>query len=139
MRKRQILLFFPLSILLIGVFFAAPKAQAGIFDISTLPFGGLVTYTMPCTCPSSAGNLIIWLAPLYFGAPYPSGGPLVYVPYITQVFPWYQVGVPGTWHLGSYFPGTSSACMMIAPPPLIGCLPFPALGVIYQVGTSKNF
>lgn len=114
-----------------------PEIHAGSLP-STLPFGGLVSYTLPCTCPSSAGNLWIWFTPLYFGAPAPAAGPLVYVPGASQLFAWYMIGTPGAWHLGSYTPGVQ-ACLMIIPPPGTGCFPWPSLGTITQVGTSKPF
>ena len=102
----------------------------------TLPFGGLVSYTIPCTCPSSIGNLWIWFTPLYLGAPVPATGSLVYVPYSSRLFAWFNIGIPATWHLGSYHPGVQ-ACWMIIPPPGVGCFPLPSAGVITQVGTSK--
>lgn len=100
-----------------------------------LPFGGLVTTAIPCTCPGSIGNIWISYAPLYLGSPIPSTGSLVYVPYITRVFAWFRIGIPLIWHLGSYIPGVQ-ACWMIVPPPAAGCVPLPAAGVISQMGTS---
>lgn len=102
-----------------------------------LPFGGLVSYTVPCTCPSSIGNLWIWFTPMWFGK-VPATGSLVYVPYSSRLYAWYQIGVPGTYHLGSYVPGVQ-ACWMLVPPPGTGCVPLASSGVITQVGTSKLF
>lgn len=102
----------------------------------TLPFGGLVSYTLPCTCPGSIGNLWIWFVPFFLGSHIPVTGPLVYAPYVSQLYAWYMIGVPTTWHLGSYLPGVQ-ACWMLVPPPGTGCIPWPAAGVITQVGTSK--
>ena len=117
---------------MVGFLFSLPGFSA---KAQLLPFGGLVTSVIPCTCPGSIGSMWIGYAPLYLGAPVPAAGSLVYVPYITQVFAWYKVTVPTTWHLGSYVPGVQ-ACFMLVPPPGIGCFPLPAAGVITQVGTS---
>ncbi len=103
----------------------------------TLPFGGLVSYTVSCTCPASAGNLWIWMTPLYLGAPVPYTGALVYVPYSSKLYAWFNIGVPTAWHLGSYIPGVQ-ACWMLVPPPGTGCFPLPSAGVITQVGTSMS-
>ena len=101
----------------------------------TLPFGGLVSYSVPCTCPGSIGNIWIFLAPLYLGGPVPVTGSVVYVPYASQLYSWFNIGVPTTWHLGSYIPGVQ-ACWMVVPPPATGCFPLLSAGVITQVGTS---
>ena len=106
---------------------------------STLPFGGLVSYTVPCTCPTSAGNLWIWFTPLYFGSPFPAAGPLVYVPASSKPYSWFSVGIPGMWHLGTYTPGSqgSQSCEMLVPPPGTGCFPLPSMGTIKFLGTTK--
>lgn len=130
---------FPILLLLISVtsFVLPLPAFAGSLP-GSLPFGGLVSYTIPCTCPSSIGSLWIWFTPLFLGSHVPITGPLVYVPYVSQLYAWFMIGVPGAWHLGSYVPGVQ-ACWMLIPPPGVGCFPLPVAGVITQVGTSKLF
>ena len=106
------------------------KAQLG-----TLPFGGFVTLSLPCTC--SPGVRLIWFAPFWFGlSSIPSTGALVYVPGVSKLYSWYMIGVPGTWHLGSYIPGMVFSCWMGVPPV---CAPAPSFGQIFMVGTSKLF
>ena len=110
---------------------AIPNPFSLLSELS-LPFGGLV----PCTCPSSAGNLWIYFTPLFLGSGTPVTGSLVYIPAKTRLYSWYAIGTPTTWHLGTFTPGIQ-ACFMVAPPPATGCVPFPAAGVINEVGTSK--
>ncbi len=95
---------------------------------SGLPFGGLVNFTLPCTC---TGSLYIWFTPLYFG-PTPVTGSLVFTPFASVLYENYLIGVPSMWHLGDYKPGIQ-ACFIITP---VGCIPIPSAGVIGQVGTS---
>lgn len=106
--------------------------------IPTLPFGGKVSYTLPCTCPGTMGNLWIFLTPGWFGqGTVPLTGAVVYVPYTSKLYSWYEIGAPFTWHLGNYTPGVQ-ACWMLVPPPGAGCFLLPAAGVIREVGTSKS-
>jgi len=113
------------------------KTSAGSLP-GTLPFGGQVSYSVPCTCPGSIGSLWIAFNILYLGSDTPVTGSLVYVPYISQLFAWFSIGVPTAWHLGTYLPGVQM-CWMLIPPPGTGCVPLPSAGVITQVGTSKVF
>ncbi len=128
------------KILLLSAFvvLTTPRDLSAYPAPGTLPFGGLVSYTIPCTCPGSIGNLWIWFTPLYNGSFFPIGGPLVYIPMTTTLYSWYEIGVAGSWHLGSYMPGVQ-ACWMLMPPPAPGCFAFPSLGVMTQVGTSRLF
>lgn len=124
--------------MVVGVFLPLSRAEAQLGGlINGLPFGGLVNYTVPCTCPGSIGNLWIYFTPFWFSS-VPATGAVVYVPYTSQLYAWYHIGVPGTYHLGSYTPGVQ-ACWMLLPPPATGCFPLPAVGVINQVGTSQLF
>lgn len=102
-----------------------------------LPFGGLVSYTVACTCPGSIGNLWIWFTPMWFGQ-VPATGSLVYVPYTSRLYAWYEIGVPATYHLGLYVPGVQ-ACWMLLPTTPPTCAPLASAGVITMVGTSKSF
>ena len=125
------------SFLVISVttFFLPLSVFAGPLP-GTLPFGGLVSYSIPCTC--SLGSLWIWFTPLWLGAPVPVTGSLVYVPFSSILYAWWMIGIPSTWHLGSYIPGVQ-ACYMLVPTVPPSCVPWPAAGVITQVGTSKFF
>src|SRR5687767_3490021 len=73
----------------------------------TLPFGGRVTIGVPCTCPESLGRVLITFAPFFttglnrFSL---GGSSLTYVPGSSQLYAHYQIGVPSTWHLGTYTP-----------------------------------
>lgn len=119
---------FPISLIffaLVGLSLPISSAHA-----QGLPFGGLVSFTLPCTC---SGNLAIWFTPLYLGGPVPVTGFLAYSPFSTIPYSHYKFGVPFTWHLGSYLPGVQ-ACLMIVPKK--GCVPFPVFGLINKVGTS---
>jgi hypothetical protein len=128
-----------------GMLFCAFTIFTPLFSTQAqgLPFGGQVVFTLPCTCPATPGALMIFLAPfLGFGGPLPTAA-ITYVPIVSQLYAWYSIGVPGTWHLGSYIPGTGNlACWIINPvgfvPPCIP-MPFPSVGTILQVGTSKLF
>lgn len=132
MKNRLPLLF--LSALFLGVYISPSLASAQL-----LPFGGLVSVATPCTCPGFIGNLWIYFTPFWFGkSSIPASGSVVYVPYVSQLYSWYEIGVPTTWHLGSYVPGVQ-ACFMVVPPPGTGCVPLVSAGVIFQVGTSKSF
>lgn len=128
MIKKTLIIF---SLLLVLIVSAISPARSHAQAIG-LPFGGYVNYSLPCTC---SGTLWVWFTPLYLGGPIIGAGPLVYSPFSTLLFSNYLIGVPGTWHLGSYVPG-AQACWMIAPPPAVGCVPLPAAGVMTAVGTS---
>ena len=108
-----------------GMFSISLKAEAAP---TGLPFGGLVTSVIPCTC---SANLAIWFAPLWLGN-VPVIGSLVYQPSSTFLYPGYLIGVPGAWHLGEYSPGVP-ACYVIVPG---GCVLIPTYGVIQYTGTS---
>ena len=79
--------------------------------------------------------MAIWFTPLYLGGPVAITGPLVYSPYSTIPYPYYMIGVPAVWHLGSYIPGVQACWMFVA----VGCVPFPTLGLMTKVGTSRPF
>lgn len=122
-----IIIFFLVSLLVL------PTRSSA--QVPGLPFGGLVSFSLPCTC---SGGLWVWFTPLYLGGPAVLSGPLVYSPFSTMLYAFYMIGVPGTWHLGSYVPG-AQACWIIAPPPAVGCVPLPSVGVMTKVGTSRPF
>lgn len=97
-----------------------------------LPFGGLANFPIPCTC---SFTMAVWFTPLYLGGPIAITGPLVYSPYSTIPYPYYMIGVPGVWHLGSYLPGIQACWMYVG----VGCVPFPTIGIMTMVGTSRLF
>ncbi len=118
-----------LCLIVLCAFYLFPLfGQKNVEANTALPFGGLVTFTLPCTC---SGALWIWFTPLWLGN-IPGSGPLVYVPYSSLLYQGYMIGVPGAWHLGEYAPGVQ-ACFQVTP---VGCIPQPAIGVITQTGTS---
>lgn len=125
MTKKQ---FATLTVLLTLFWSASPvssvKAQA-----RELPFAGIVSYSLSCTC---SGTLWIWFSPLYLGGPVVTVGPVVYSPYSTILYGYYNIGVSGKWHLGAYTPGTQSCSMYIG----TGCVTIPAIGVMTKVGTN---
>ncbi|HEY9586340.1 MAG TPA: hypothetical protein VJJ27_01710 [Candidatus Paceibacterota bacterium] len=102
--------------------------------LGTLPFAGLVTFVVPCTC---TGGLWIQFSPFY-----PGGGILLPIGALTfrpipigPSIPYADlfVGVIGTLHAGDYFP-TPGTCWIGEPP---FCAPLPDFGVIFQVGTNR--
>jgi hypothetical protein len=112
--------------LLVGVLYTFSPTQA--HAQTSLPFGGLVTFTIPCTCSLS---LSIGFAPLWLGST-PSVGLLTYVPGATLLHQGYLIGVPSAWHLGQYTPAVQ-ACFVLTP---VGCVPIPNVGTISRTGTS---
>jgi hypothetical protein len=115
---------------LVCLFGVATRASAD----PLLPFGGIVSITTPCTC--SPGLLYIWFTPLYItGAPI--SGPMVYSPYTSILYADFNIGIPGTWHLGTYLPTPGAPiCWVVAGPT---CAPLPAIGLITTVGTNRLF
>jgi len=97
----------------------------------TLPFGGYVLFSIPCTC--NPGSLWIFYAPFFNGTSIPTPGALVYTPFISTLYREFLPGVPTTWELGTYIPGAQS-CLVGIPPAV--CAPLPAVGVIKMLGTS---
>lgn len=98
-------------------------------QVADLPFGGLVTTSIVCTCTI---GIAIFFAPMYPNPPFPYAGSLHFVPGTSFLHPFYLVGVPTKWHLGKYVPGVAS-CWVGIPPE---CLPVPTAGIITRVGTS---
>lgn len=95
-----------------------------------LPFGGFVIITIPCTC---SANLWIYFTPLY-PLPLPTTGPLVYQPGYTTLYGNFAIGIPATWHLGSYTPIVGNGVCWINTGP--ACVPLPNLGLMNKVGTG---
>lgn len=127
MRKKQFITLI-VSLTFAGLPLLTSPAQAQV-KVKLLPFGGLVSYSKPCTC---SGTLWIWFTPLYLGGPVVITGPVVYSPYSTVLYGYYNIGVPGTWHLGDYVPGVQ-ACWMYAG---TGCVTVPSVGLMNKVGTN---
>jgi hypothetical protein len=116
MKKLAIVLVFILSPLV-------TQASVG------LGFGGLVSFSLPCTC---SGGLWVWFTPLYLNSPVPVSGALYYAPYHTIPYSWYEFGMPLTWELGTFTPGVQECYIVVA----AGCAPLPTLGTMYMSGTS---
>lgn len=115
------------GLVLVAVFFGSfffnrpPEAHA------QMPFGGFVSWVLPCTCSAN-----FWMMMTPFFMPAPSAGALVYQPGATLVYSKYTIPVPGVWLLGDYIPGVQ-ACWIVIP---FGCMVIPSYGVIRQVGTG---
>lgn len=126
-KKLLILMVAILLISPVGAFAFTPGPGA---FVPGLPFGGLVIFSEPCTC---SDNLWIWFTPLYPG-PLPPAGPLVYQPDFTTLYGNFAIGIPATWHLGSYTPIVGNGACWID----IGgaCVPRSNLGLMNKVGTS---
>lgn len=112
--------------LLIVVLFTFPfmTSAAGV------GFGGLVTTAVPCTC---SGGFWVWFTPLYTNSPVPITGAIYFSALHTIPYSWYAFGVPGTFELGTFTPGTQECWITI----LDGCAILPTLGSMNMVGTSK--
>lgn len=107
-------------------------AMAAIFGFShrahaivPLPFGGLVVFELPCTCEGGAYEWYAF-APLYLGNSAPTIGALL-APVTPLAFPWYYLKL-GSWALGWYEPGVTSASCQIGVEPY--CYPLPNEGMI---------
>jgi len=127
MKKKQFITLI-ISLTLVGL--SLPVSSSAQTLPKLLPFGGLVSSSVTCTC--SPGNLWIWFTPLYLGGPVVITGPLVYSPFSTVLYGYYNIGVSGTWHLGDYTPGVQ-ACWMYAG---TGCVTVPSVGLMNKVGTN---
>lgn len=125
MKKKIIAFVILIPVVVGGLFFNHPSsAQA------QMPFGGFVSWVMPCTC---SANFWMMMTPFY--SPVPSAGALVYQPGATIVYANYVIPSPGVWLLGDYVPGVQ-ACYIIIP---FGCMVIPSNGVMRQVGTGGGF
>lgn len=123
--KKKPFLAFIISLVLVGALSPTSSVRAQYES----PFGGLVSFYYPCTCTA---NLWIWFTPLYLGGPAVITGPMVYSPYATIPYANYQIGIPGTYHLGSYLPGTQACWMYIG----YGCIIWSSVGLMTKVGTN---
>ena len=126
--KKQII--FLVLLLVVGDWlFASPSTARAQTQTKLLPFAGIVSYTEDCTC---SGTLYVWFAPLYLGGPVVITGPVVYSPYKTILYGYYNIGVSGLWHLGDYTPGEQACSTYIG----TGCVTLPAIGLMSKVGTN---
>jgi hypothetical protein len=125
--KRNFVLLLIASLALTGALWPATARSQGS------PFGGVVSLTIPCMCTRTTW---IWFTPLYLGGPAVITGALVYSPFTSVLYANLNIGVPGKWHIGDYFPGVQ-ACWI--PVKISGhwiCIPLPSLGLINKVGTN---
>ena len=106
-----------------------PMRAYAAAPIQLLPFAGIVSYTKDCTC---SGTLYIWFAPLYLGGETVITGAMVYSPYKTILYAYYNIGVSGLWHLGDYTPGEQACSIFVGK----GCVTLPAIGLMSKVGTN---
>lgn len=95
-----------------------------------LPFGGFVIFTLPCTCSKS---LWIFFDPLHITGK-TIVGPLIYQPGYTTLYGDFAIGVPSTWHLGSYKPivGNGVCWMYVGK----ACVVMKNFGLMNKVGTG---
>ncbi len=127
MKAKKMLALFVI-VFFVGLFVITSSVYAQT-QILLKPFGGIVSYTTTCTC---SGTLWIWFAPLYLGGPVVVTGPLIYSPYSTILYGYYNIGRSGLWHLGDYVSG--GQCLVYAGK---GCVNLPALGLMSKVGTNR--
>lgn len=123
MKKRIVTFIILIAVIVGGLFFNHPPMA----NAQALPFGGFVSWVLPCTCSAS-----FWMMMVPFYSPVPMAGALVYMPGAAMVYANYVIPSPGVWLLGDYIPGVQ-ACYIIIP---YGCMVIPSMGVIRQVGTS---
>lgn len=99
--------------------------------IPGLPVGGFILVTVPCTCSE---NLLIVFGPMHPSPPLPKVGALVYQPGYTTLYGNFAIGVPTTWHLGSYIPivGNGVCWQYVG----TACTVMPNYGLINKVGTG---
>lgn len=115
------------SLLLVGITFLVPMSVAQALTPG-LPFGGIITFVVPCVC---SGNAVIYNIPI--GKT--SLPALIFQPGISVLYSFYQIYKPGTYILGTYGPPTP--CIFLY---LIICAPWlltPAAPLIEMVGTSQ--
>lgn len=125
-KKILILMIVILLMSPVGVF-AFSLGAGGM--VPGLPFGGLVSFTSYCTCST---NLWIWFTPLYPSPPLPKTGALVYQPGYTTLYGNFAIGIPGTWHLGSYTPGVQVCYYYVGK----SCVVMPSYGLMNKTGTG---
>lgn len=113
------------SILLLGAFAAvAQPLKTGAQGVpgAINPFGGMVLFTMVCTC--SEGNMLLVVGP-------PRPGVFVYEPFVSTLYMNYRPYV-SSWVLGDYISG-AGVCMVYVG---TGCASVPNMGLINKIGTS---
>ncbi len=123
-------------ICLLLLVFLMPVSE--VLAVITLPYAGLVTMVVPCTC---SGGLWINYAPFYLGGSVVAPDvPLIFMPVPigpSILFADLMIGVLGVIHLGDYVPLPPlgvSPCFVGSPP---FCAPLPAFGIINKVGTNR--
>lgn len=123
------------TVIVASLLVKAKKSEALLFR----GFGGVVASVTVCTC-SAVPTYYVSLGP-------PTGGEYLLVEGVSEPFAYYDiwgttgsfvgdtwVNTPsGPWVLGSYTTGVSAGCLMKGTPCYL--MP-PALGTIYQYGTS---
>ena len=125
-----------IAVLLLGVFIWITPVNLFAFSLGAggmipgLPFGGIVSFTIPCTCSK---NLWIWFTPLHISGK-TIAGPLIYQPGYTTLYGDFAIGIPGTWHLGSYIPVVGNGvCWQYVG---TACVVMPNYGLINKLGTG---
>ncbi len=117
--KKKLSMFAFIGAFAFVIFVLLPQQQTNA--IGGLPFGGVISFSMYCTC---SNNYLVTVA-----GPVP--GNLVFQPGASSLFAYAQVFRPGPFILGTYAQG--SACLMYV---VVGCVTLTTTGVITMAGTS---
>lgn len=100
--------FIVLCLIVVGIFPVSVLAQTPV----TLPFGGQILLTLPCTCTN---NVLIINRPIG-----PTSVPfLIFDPKLSILFPFFELWTPGPYILGTYT--GVEPCLVLTP---IGCVPY---------------
>jgi hypothetical protein len=125
------------SVLFLGIL--TPRSHAFSFSaLSGMPFGGFVSYIIPCTC---SGAILLVFDRLFIGLPTPiPSGALLYQLGSSRPYANFNAGTPRTWNIGAYrpVPAVQTMCMVGIPPACAPAIaPVAGVGIIQYVGTSR--
>lgn len=104
----------------IALFVPAARAEAQF----SVPFGGRILASIPCTC-DQPGTLILTVGP-------PRPAYILYRPGLSMLHMWYRVFPAGSWTVGTYTPGAGVCSMYYG----VTCGPWYTMGLITRIGTS---
>jgi|GEM_PF-1914273 peptidoglycan hydrolase-like protein with peptidoglycan-binding domain len=110
--------------------FLPQKAYAQVLPTGWAPFGGFITFIVPCTCDPVVDSIFVALA---YPNPVVTNLLLNYV-LGTEGFNWHNIPEPGIATLGLYVPGAGEACFIGFEP---FCAPLPTEGLILPITGSS--